>query len=129
LNDEDAISTGRILDLAIDGGIYILKLDGSMLKLFRSPSYRLESLSLNNLPKNYNFSNLIVGNLPSIQTQANLKYIYMLLDNRILIFKPNSLRFQDVKSLSYVGQIEGKNRIIEKFYIENDGEVYFTDSQ
>jgi hypothetical protein len=84
---------------------------------------------LNNLPKNYNFSNLIVGNLPSIQTQANLKYIYMLLDNRILIFKPNSLRFQDVKSLSYVGQIEGKNRIIEKFYIENDGEVYFTDSQ
>jgi len=129
LNDEDAISTWRILDIAIDGGIYILKLDGTMLKLFRSPAYRLESLSLNNLPKNYNFSNLTTGNLPSIQTQANLTNVYMLLDNRILIFKPNTLRFQDVKSLKYVGQIEWQNRAIKKFYVENDGEIYFTDSQ
>lgn len=127
LSDEDAIATGRILDLAIDGGIYILKLDGSMLKLFRSPSYRLESLSLNNLPKNYDFSNIQKDTVPKIFTQANLKYVYMLLDNRILIFEPNTLRFQDVKSLTYVGQIEGQNRKIQEFYIENDGEIFIAD--
>jgi len=123
LTDEDAISTGRILSLAIDGWIYILKLDGSMLKLFRSPKYRLESLVLNKLPKNYDFSSIDSGSIPSLQTKANLKYVYLLLNNRIMVFKPNTIRYQDVKSLEYVWQIEWKDITINTYYVKNDGEI------
>jgi len=124
LTDEDALSTWRILSLAIDGGIYILKLDGSIVKLYRSPQYRLESLVLNKLPKNYNFENLDSQKLPSLRAGINLSYVYMLLDNRILIFKPNTTNFRDTKSLEYIGQVEGKDIIIEDFHVDDDGEIF-----
>jgi hypothetical protein len=123
LKDQDALDTGRILSLAIDGGIYILKLDGSIVKLFRSPEYRLESLLLNRLPKNYNFQNLDGDHLPSLRARVNLEYVYMLLDNRILIFKPNTWNYRDVKSLEYIGQIEWKDIVIQDFYVDNDGDI------
>lgn len=122
LTDADAASIGKIYSLAIDGGIYILKSDGTMVKLFREPKYRLESIVLNKLPKNYNFSNTTQP-FPSLQARADLKYVYMLFDNKVLVFKPNTTRYQDVKSLLYLGQIEGKNMKIEDFYVENDGEI------
>lgn len=128
LTDEDAISTERILSLAIDGWIYILKLDGSVVKLYRSPQYRLESLVLNNLPKNYNFDNLNSEKLPSIRARINLSYVYMLLDNRILVFKPNTTNFRDTKSLNYIGQIEWKDIIIDDFNVDNDGEILVASS-
>lgn len=124
LTDEDALSTWRILSLAIDGGIYILKLDGSIVKLYRSPQYRLESLVLNNLPKNYNFENLDSQKLPSLRAWINLSNVYMLLDNRILIFKPNTTNFRDTKSLEYIGQVEGKDITIQDFHVDNDGEIF-----
>ena len=124
LTDEDVINTGRILSVAIDGWMYILKLDGSVVKLYRSPSYRLESLVLNSLPKNYNFENLDSNKLPSIRAKINLAYVYMLLDNRILVFEPNTTNFRDTKSLNYIGQIEGKDIVIEDFYVDNDGEIF-----
>jgi hypothetical protein len=123
LKDQDALDTGRILSLAIDGGIYILKLDGSIIKLFRSPKYRLESLLLNGLPKNYDFKNIDGDNLPSLRARANLSYVYMLLDNRILVFKPNTSNYRDVKYLQYLGQIEGKDIVIQDFYVDNDGDI------
>lgn len=122
LTDVDAASIGKILSIAIDGGIYILKQDGSLLKLFRDPKYRLESLVLNKLPKNYNFPPTSEKK-PSLRAKADLKYIYMLLDNKILVFQPNTNRYQDVKSLLYLGQIEGKDTVIEDFHVENDGEL------
>ena len=123
LTDADAASIGKIVSLAIDGGIYILKADGSIVKLFREPKYRLESIVLNKLPKNYDFKNL-TGKMPSIRARAELRYVYMLFENKILIFKPNTRLYQDVKSLLYVGQIEGKNMVIEDFMVENDGELF-----
>ncbi len=122
LRDEDASSIGEILSIAIDGGIYILKSDGSLVKLFRSPEYRLESILLNTLPQNYDFTK-IEGKTPSIRARANLKYVYMLIDNKIYVFNPNSHRYQDVKSITYLGQIEGKNMVIEDMYVDTDGEI------
>ncbi len=128
LKDDDVNSIWNILSLAVDGGIYILKQDGSMVKLFRSPEYRLESMVLNNLPKNYEFKDIDLQNPPQIKTALNLKYVYMLLKNRVLVFEPNSLRYQDVKSLKYLGQIEWKDLIIEDFYVENDGQIFIAAS-
>lgn len=124
LSDGDAATVKQIYSLAIDGGIYILQEDGTILKLFREPEYRLESILLNKLPKNYSFWNINPENLPSLEARADLTYVYMLLHNRVLVFKPNSPRYQDVQSLNYIWQIEWKNIIIEDFYVDNDGEVF-----
>ena len=123
LSDEDALSVWKILSLAIDGGIYILKWDGSIVKLFRSPEYSLEWIVLNKLPWNYTFDNDFT-HIPSLRARANLKYVYMLYENKILIFKPNTIRYQDVSSLNYVWQIEWKDMIIEDFYVDNDNEIF-----
>ncbi len=120
LKSEDSSTIGEILSIGIDGGIYILKKDMSMIKFFASPKYRLQSLILNKLPKNYGYSD---GKI-DIKTAANLNYVYMLLDNKIWIFKPDSTRYQDTKSLTYLGQIEWQNYQIKDFYVKNDGEVY-----
>lgn len=128
LSDADATDIGNILSLAVDGWIYILKQDGSIVKLFRSPQYRLESMNLNNLPRNYDFRDIDLQNPPEIKTALNLKYVYMLLQDRILVFQPNSLRYQDVKSLKYLWQIEGKDIVIEDFYVENDGQIFIATS-
>lgn len=124
LTDADAADIGSVLSLAVDGWIYILKKDGSIVKLFRSPQYRLEQMNLAKLPKNYDFRNIDSKNPPIIKTRLNLKYVYMLLNDKILIFRPNSLRYQDVKALTYLWQIEGKSMTIEDFYIDNDGELF-----
>jgi len=123
LSDEDSSTIGEIFSLWIDGGIYILKSDGTIVKLFRSPKYRLESLSLNNLPKNYDFSTLSGHKIPSIQAGINLNSVYMLYKDKIFVFEANSNRFQDTKSLTYAWQIEGKDIVIEQFYVKNDGEI------
>jgi hypothetical protein len=124
LTDADAANIWKILSLAIDGGIYILKADGNIVKLYREPKYRLENIVLNKLPKNYNFTNIVWSTSPYLQAAADLKYVYMFFENKILVFKPNTTRVQDTKSLQYLGQIEGKNMTIESFYVENDGEIF-----
>ncbi len=124
LREDDAKTIGKIYSIAIDGGIYILKEDGTLVKLFRSPDYRLESLMLNDLPKNYDFSFDKNDGEPSIRARQDLKYIYMLFKNKVLIFQPNSNRYQDVKSLKYLGQVEGEGMVIEDMFVENDGEIF-----
>ena len=120
LSDADANSMGKIKAIAVDGGIYILKSDGSMLKLFRSPSYRLESLALNKLPKNYSITDT---QRVQLAARIDLNYVYLLVDNRLMVFKPNSNRWQDTKSLDFIGQIEGNGMEIESFYVQSDWKI------
>ncbi|MCD5380945.1 hypothetical protein LR004_03365 [Candidatus Gracilibacteria bacterium] len=121
LKKDDQTAIGSIIDIAIDGGFYILKKDLSFVKFFSSPTYRLESLVLNKLPENYKRTD------PSaplkIKTRQDLNYVYMLLDNKIYVFKPNSRKYRDTKSLTYVGQVEGSKFKIIDFYIKHDGEL------
>ncbi len=122
LKDEDSTSIWEILSIAIDGWIYILKKDLSMVKLFRSPTYRLENMMLNKLPDNYKLEE---GKNDMIKMEASqkLNYVYMLLNDRILIFEPNSNRYQNVKSLTFLGQVEWANFEIKDFYVESDWEI------
>lgn len=123
LSEEDALSFGKIFALAVDGGIYVLKADLSLVKIFRTPSYRVESIVLNKLPKNYDRDpnkNAAV----EIYARQDLNYVYILLDNKILVFEPNSKRYQDVKSLTYLGQVEGKGFDIQDFYVDKDGIIF-----
>lgn len=118
LNDTDSKNIWKIVSVWIDGWIYILKNDWNLLKFFSSPKYRIETITLNKLPENYNISNnakLIVRN--------NLTYIYMYLNNKIWIFEPNTKVYTDTKSLTYRWQIEAKSESILGFYIPRDGEI------
>lgn len=120
LKETDAETIWNIKSIAIDWWIYILKDDLSMLKFFASPKYRLEKLTLNKLPKNYNIED---DTKIEIKTRANLNYVYMLLNNKIWIFKPNRKVYNDVKSLMYLWQIEWKNYKIIDFYPSHDWEI------
>ena len=119
LNKEDVTSIWEILSIWIDWWIYILKKDLSLIKLFKDPKYRLESIILNNLPKNYNLES---SSRIEIKTSNNLNYVYFLLNNKIWVFEPNTRRFQDTKSLTYIGQIRWSENI-KDFYINYDWEV------
>jgi hypothetical protein len=77
-----------------------LKKDLSIVKFFAQPRYRLESISLNKLPENYSIK---PGNSqPKIKTRKELNYVYMLLNNNLFVFKPNSPNYQNTKSLRYI---------------------------
>lgn len=122
LAEEDSQAIGVILSMAIDGGIYILKKDLSLAKLFVSPKYRLETITLNGLPKNYDRE--WDDSRVFIYTANNLNYFYMLLNNRVLVFQPNTTRYQDVKSMTYVWQVEARDFDIQDFFVANDGEIF-----
>jgi hypothetical protein len=116
---DDSKNIGKILSIGVDGGMYILKNDLSILKVFSSPKYRVESILINKLPKNYTIEGT-PENI-KIKTRGDLAYVYILLNNKIWIFQPNTKLFQDTKSLMYVGQIEGKQSKIRDFYVSHDG--------
>ncbi|MDD2907945.1 MAG: hypothetical protein PHH98_04860 [Candidatus Gracilibacteria bacterium] len=119
LKDEDLKQIGDVLSVAIDGGFYMLKKDLSIVKFFSSP-YRLESIIINKLPKNYTLEE---GKNAQIIARANLNYVYLLLNNKIWIFKPNTTNYKSTQNLTYVGQIEGATKTIKDFYVNYDGEI------
>ena len=121
LKGDDSKNIGKILSIGVDGGIYILKNDLSILKVFGSPKYRIESILVNKLPKNY----ILEGNTDGIEikTRNDLSYVYMFLNNKIWILQPNTKLVQDTKSLLYIGQIEGKDSKIKDFYVSHDGQI------
>lgn len=121
LTPEDSKNIGKILSFGVDGGMYLLKQDLSMIKAFSSPKYRLEKLIINKLPKNYS----VEGNENDVELKVRqeLSYVYLLLNNKIWVFKPNTTRYTDTKSLTYLGQIEGKKFKIKDFYVGKDGQI------
>nr|MDD3720038.1 hypothetical protein [Candidatus Gracilibacteria bacterium] len=121
LSSDDSKTFNDIIDIAIDGGVYLLRKDLSMVKVFKSPTYRVEKLVLNRLPKNYDIESGTTS--PKLIASGKLKYVYMFLNNKIWVFKTNSPNFNETKNLTYMGQIDGLNKIID-FTIYRDGEIY-----
>lgn len=120
LTDTDSKKLQNILTFWIDWGFYILKNDLTLYKFFSRPKYSLNSIVLNNLPKNYNLEKT---NNIDIITWNNLNYFYLFLNDKIWVFQPNTKKYTDVKSLTYLGQIEAKNWNIKSFYIPRDWEI------
>ena len=121
LKKQDSETISKILSIWIDWWIYMLKDDLSIVKLFASPKYRLESIIINKLPSNYEIEN--PKNKINLKSQAKLNYLYMLLNEKIWVFRPNTRRFQNTKSLTYIWQIEAKNEKIIDFFVNNDWEL------
>ncbi|NVP17107.1 hypothetical protein HUU51_00095 [Candidatus Gracilibacteria bacterium] len=119
LKKEDLSQIGEVLSIAIDGGFYILKKDLTVVKFFSNP-YRLESIILNKLPKNYTLEE---GKKVDIIARSNLNYVYLFLNEKIWVFKPNTTNYKNTQNLTYIGQIEGATKAIKDFYVNYDGEI------
>lgn len=114
----------KINSIEIDGWIYLLRDDLVLEKFFSTP-YTIQWIRLNNLPKNYNFKSDIKKS--KLIARNDLNYAYMFFDNTIFIMKPNSKRYQDVKSFQFVWQIEWANEPIKDIYVSSDnvtGEIF-----
>lgn len=120
LKKEDLDQLGEIMSISIDGGFYILKSDLTIVKFFRSPKYRLEGIVLNKLPKNYKYDG---SSSVKIKAGVQLNYVYMLMNDKIWVFQPNTTNKKNTTSLTYIGQIEAEQNKIEDFYVNRDGEV------
>ena len=120
LKKDDLTQIGEILSIGIDGSFYVLKKDLSIVKFYSSPKYRLEKVVINKLPENYDQ----IEDRVNLKSRWDLNYLYMLLNNKILIFKPNSKDYRNTKSLTYMGQIEWSKSKIVDFYVNHDWEVY-----
>ena len=120
LKEADVKNLWDILSMAIDWWIYLLKKDLSMVKFFTSP-YRVESLTLSKLPENYNLDE---GKRVELKAWINLNYVYLFLNNKIFVFKPNTNDFKSTRNLTYIWQIEGGNEEILDFFVEKDWELF-----
>lgn len=84
------------------------------------------SLTLNKIPGAWNIhadeSSEIIGN-------DTLSYVYIRNGKKLWVFQPNSRRFQDINSLTYVAQLEIQaNGTIESISLPRDGMIYITTS-
>lgn len=111
-----------VLDFAIDGSFYVLKKDLTVDKVFSTPSYSERSIILNGLPEGYALTSESVP--PKLTVPQNANYAYMVLENRIWIFEPDSKNYKDVKSLRYVGQIEVVDDTVRAIDVPKDGTVF-----
>ncbi len=116
-----------ILDVGIDGGFYIIKNDQKIIRLLSSNSTQTWVL-LNKIPGEYT-----IGKNPDstkIIVRQELNYIYVLDGNRVWIFMPDAKRFQDIKSWTYIAQIElSTTDAIRDIAISRDGLIYILTSK
>ncbi len=114
--------TPWIVDVGIDWWFYILKNDQRVIRAVWSNG-SATGLVLNNIPGDYTVGQNSKNT--RIVLSANLNYIYILDKNRVWIFLPDSKRFQDVRSWSYVAQLElsSKDKIID-IAVPRDGLIY-----
>lgn len=112
-----------ILDISIDGGIYLYMEDWKILRYMGNPE-KLENIVLNKIPWEWNINPTL---WTTFITKGNLSYTYIHNWNRIWIFQPNSKRFQDITSWEYRGQFELKtDEIVKSIQVPRDGSIYVT---
>ncbi len=112
-----------IFDISIDGGVYFYMDDGKILR-YTGDAANLTPIVLNKIPWEWD---LDTSKNSVFVTRSYLSYTYILNGNHIWIFKPDSKRFQDVKSWSYIGQFEiNTEDIIKSINIPKDGSIYLT---
>jgi hypothetical protein len=113
-----------IIDMDIDWSVWILSWSWTNIgteKILTAPKYERRPIIINSLGIN-TFQNLD-QETTKLYTSDSYQEIYILADNRIWVFVPSSRRYNDVKSMNYIGQIDAPNIIITDIAIEQDGDI------
>lgn len=114
----------KILDFGLDGGIYVVRDDLMVDKIFTVPNYSERSLVLNGLPDDYSLAT--ATEIPKFYAFSNTNYVYLILSNRIWVFEPDSRDYRNIKSVRYVGQIEVVENPVKSLFVPKDGTVFAT---
>lgn len=122
LIDEKDSKTLIMNDFAIDGWFYVFKKDLSIDKFFSSPSYNNKSIVINWI-KNTTYENKS-SIVPKIFVWQNLNYIYILMDNKIWIFEPDSKSYKDVKGVKYIWQLEPSEWLVNSIFVPKDWTIF-----
>jgi hypothetical protein len=78
---------------------------------------------LNKIPGEYNVGK--DGIHTKLIVRGDLNYIYILNGDRIWIFQPDAKRFQDIRSWTYIAQVEVQTKeMIRDIAIVRDGLIY-----
>lgn len=110
-----------VLDLGIDGGLYILTQNGKIQRYITGKTDIPKSIVINKVPWDYDIGN---QEPTSMFVRPNLTYMYILSGNRIWIFQPDAKRFQDISSLNYIAQLEIQTQEeVRDIYIPRDGTI------
>lgn len=116
--------TNPIVNMDIDGSVWLLtSKDGGLIteKILTAPKYERRGIVMNGLGIN-RFTNTDPL-VTKIYADAAFQEIYILADNRIWVFMPNSKRFNDVRSLTYIGQIDVPNITITDMTVQQTGDI------
>jgi len=116
--------TNSIVNMDIDGSVWLLSAkNGGLIteKILTAPKYERRGIVMNGLGIN-TFTNTDPL-VTKIYTDPAFQEIYILADNRIWVFVPNSKRFSDVKSLAYIGQIDVQNIVITDIAVQQSGDI------
>jgi len=105
-------------DFAIDWGFYIFKKDLSIDKFFSAPSYNKKSIIINWIKETTYINKSDIT--PKMLVWQNLNYIYILMDNKIWIFEPDSKSYKDVKSVKYIWQLEPSDGKMDSIFVPKD---------
>ena len=111
----------KISDFLVDGGFYVVKSDLTIDRIFTTPTYLRRSIVLNKLPDGYSIKD---NSVPRLFSSDSGYYLYLLLNNHIWVFEPDSKNARDVKGLKYVGQLEPLSGTINTIFVPKDGTVY-----
>ncbi len=108
-----------ILDIGIDGWIYILMQNGIINRYISGKTDTPKSIIINKVPGEYD---IWQSSPTSLFLHPNLTYVYILSGNRIWVFQPDARRFQDVTSLTYIAQLEVQTQEeVRSIYVPRDG--------
>lgn len=113
-----------IVDIGIDGGFYIATDEPKMYRMISKEWFSQSGIILNKIPGEYT-----VGKNGDAQIfiRWNLNFIYILSDNKIWMFEPDSKRFQDIRSWTYLAQLEiSTDEEIRTISVPRDGMIYVT---
>lgn len=116
--------TNPIVSIDIDGSVWLLAGKGGGLiteKILTAPKYERRGIVINKLGIN-TFTNTDPL-VTKIYADPAYQEIYILADNRIWVFMPNSKRFNDVRSLEYIGQIDVQNIVITDIAVQQSGDI------
>lgn len=113
----------NIREVGIDGGFYVIQWDGKITRIMTAKWYEEKWLVLNKIPWSYTLGQS--GKNTKLTLGTNLKYIYVLDNDRIWIFEPDAKRFQDIKAWNYIAQIElDSPEEIRNIWVPRDGKIY-----
>ncbi len=118
------LSGCKILDIAVDGGYYILTADGKISRFLSTNSEGVKSLVLNKIPGAWT----IDATLPSqIVANNKLSYVYIRNGKKVWIFQPNSRSFSDINALTYIAQLEIQTtEEVMDISVPRDGQIYIS---